>query len=208
MVVIKYKKKDEGIFFSHLNVIRISGIDVVDGPHARKKKMLFSGPTSVGVESEAEYVLLTTDLEEHEVENAIENNLPKWIELVYVKEVDKDINLLCDCAEYKVEFDDYKSCKGRIREFFSRDKIEIDANVHGVKQKLDVKDRVYHVKLGDEGFSIVVGIGNNSGHVVELVKSLLVYIKSRSEFEIKKTRQFLRRDGKWVDLDASLTMRP
>lgn len=208
MVIIKYKKKDEGMFFSHLNVIRIwsrimaiSGIDVAEGPLVREHKMTFSGPTSVGVESDAEYVLLDTDRDWHDVENAIENSLPSWIELEYVKEISQKISLLCDAAEYKVSFEDYKSCKGRIREFLEQDKIEIEAMVHGKVQNLDVKERIFSYKLEDSSLFIKTGIGPNSAHIVELVKAMMNFVKARGDFEIKKERQFVRKDQDLVELD-------
>jgi len=214
MVVVKYTKCNEGMFFSHFNIIRIwKRIFAISGVEVESKnqdnstlKMYFSLPTRVNVESEAEYVVIETPLPSKEVEDKIENNLPKWMELVYVSETTNQklsISSINNCARYEILFDDYKTLKGRIKEFFELPEIMIEIELHGEKKKVNVKDRIFKYELKDDCLVVYAGVNEASVRIDELVKVLLANIGRKDEYvDILKTGLFVYdQNGKFVDID-------
>lgn len=214
MVVVKYKKCNEGMFFSHFNIIRIwkrifaiSGVEVENkSPESTVKKMYFSLPTRVNVESEAEYIVIETPLSAKEVEDKIENNLPKWMELVYVSETTMQrlsISSINNCSRYEILFDDYKTLKGRIKEFFDLPEINTEIELHGEKKIVDVKDRIFKYELKDDCLVVYAGVNEASVRIDEFVKVLLASIGKKDEYvDILKTGLFIYgTDGKFTNID-------
>ena len=213
MVVVKYKKINEGMFFSHLNMLRlwnkliaISNVEVKYSEGFNKtRRLYFSSPTRVGVESSCEYIVIDTEERAKEVKGKIENNLPKWLEIEKVFSVDGKFNVasMNKGAEYSVKFDEYKSSKPKIKEFFESKEIVIPVILHGEQKFIDVKDRIVSYSCGDESLKIVAGVGDKSVRIDELVKKLLEFLnKSHNDYEIMKEKLFgLDEDGKLVDMD-------
>lgn len=214
MVVVKYKKCDEGMFFSHFNIIRIwkrifaiSGVDVENkSSDSNVKKMYFSLPTRVNVESEAEYVVIETPLSSKEVEQKIENNLPKWMELEYVVQTTTQklsISSINNCARYEILFDDYKTLKARIKDFFELPEIMIEIELHGEKKKVDVKDRIFKYELKDDCLIVYAGVNESSVRIDELVKVLLANIGRKDQYvDILKTGLYVyNQDGSFKNVD-------
>lgn len=213
MVVVKYKKINEGMFFSHLNMIRlwnkilaIAGVDVnYSQGFNPTRRIFFSSPTRVGVESECEYIVIDTPLKPRDVESRIENVVPKWLPIVNVGYSENKFNIAAMnvAAKYFVKFDQYKSCKPKISDFFNLDSIVIDVILHGEKRQIEIKDRIKGFTLGDEGFTLIAGVGAESVRIDELVKKLLVYLgKGSADCYILKQQLFaLNENGKLVDID-------
>ena len=128
MVVVKYKKVSEGMFFSHLNMLRlwnkliaIANIDVKYSEGFNKtRRLFFSSPTRVGVESSCEYIIIDTEETTREVRTKLENILPKWLRIETVFQTVGKLNVasMNKYAEYSISFEEYKSSKPKIKDFF------------------------------------------------------------------------------------------
>lgn len=216
MVIIKYKKINEGMFFSHLNMIRlwnrilaISNIDVNYSQGFNKtRKISFGSPTRVGVESECEYLTIDTDERARDVKMKLENNLPNWLEVVKVFKTDKKVSIAAinTSAKYYVSFDEYKTTKAQIKEFFNLDEIPVKVILHGEEKIIDVKDRIYAYNLEDNGFYVVAGVGDKSVRIDEFVKKMLEFLgKSNNDYTIMKTELYcLSDDGERLVVDELL----
>ena len=201
------------MFFSHLNMIRlwnkilaIAGVDVnYSQGFNPTRRIFFSSPTRVGVESECEYIVIDTPLKPRDVESRIETVVPKWLPILNVGYSENKFNIAAMnvAAKYFVKFDQYKSCKTKISEFFNLDNINIDVVLHGEKKQVDVKGRIKSVTLNEDGFTIISGVGAESVRIDELVKKLLVYLnKATSDYYIIKKQLFaLNENGELIDID-------
>lgn len=205
MVVVKYKKLNEGKFFSHLNMIRIFNrllsIGSVDVKYSegfnKTRRIYFSSPTRVGVESECEYLIIDTDEKAKDVKYKIENILPQWMELVSVYAVDGKLNVaaLNKFAQYQVQFDDYKSTRAKVKQYFEREKIEIKTIQHGEEKVVDVKDRIKNYSTKEDYLIMTCGVGDKSVKPDELIKDMLAFIgKKDACFDIKKMELYCQND--------------
>ena len=201
MVVVKYKKINEGMFFSHLNMLRlwnrliaIAGIEVKYSEGFNKtRRLFFSSPTRVGVESACEYIVIDTEEKAKEVKNKLEHNLPKWLEIEKAFKVDGKFNVasMNKAAEYSIVFDEYKSSKPRIKEFFECKEIVIPVILHGEQKYIDVKDRIIKYSCEDNKLTVVAGVGDKSVRIDEFVKKLLEFLnKQNNDYEIMKEKLF------------------
>ena len=216
MVVVKYKQKEEGMFFSHLNMIRlfnrllsIGNVEVKYSEGFNKtRRIYFSSPTRVGVESDCEYLVIDTEETAKSVESKIENILPPWMELEKVFAVEGKFNVasMNAAAKYEIEFDEYKSSKIKIKEFFEQDSIVIPVIQHGVLNQIEVKDRIYNYSMQENKLVVVAGVGDKSVRIDELVKKMLSYLgKSKREFSIEKKELYATDDaGNFVDIDDKI----
>ena len=172
MVVLKYRKTEEGKFFSHLNLLRlwnrlisIAGIEVKYSEGFNKtRRLYFSSPTRVGIESECEYIVIDTQEEAEDVEDKLENILPSWLKILSFYDVEKKFNIasLNTRAKYFVSFNEYKSKKEKVKSFFEKEEIIVPVISHGEKKFVDVKSRIYDVSFKEKGFEIICGVGNES----------------------------------------------
>lgn len=209
MLVVKFKKVEEGMFISHLNMMRIlssifkaANVQIdEEGGAITGKGVTYCSPTRVGIESHCEYICVDTKEDEDEFEGKIENLLPSWlkIEKIYETKMRPLLASLCCAASFDVTFDEYKTCKARIKEFFDQKEIELET--HDGK-KYNARERIFSVELKDDGFTIVAGIGEKSVRVFELVKLMLSYLsKSKNFFSIVKTKLLYReQDGSLKDI--------
>lgn len=200
MVVLKYQKTEEGKFFSHLNMLRlfnrlvsIAGINVKYTEGFNKtRKMYFSSPTRVGVESFCEYIVIDTDMEAEDVEGKLENVLPSWLKILKSFDVEKKFNIpaLNSRAKYKISFSEYKSKKEKVKEFFEKKEIIVPVISHGEKKLVDVKNRIYDIKFQEKELEIVCGVGNESVRIDEVIKLLLKELQL-PEYEWNITKETL-----------------
>ncbi len=216
MVVIKYKKVDEGIFFSHLNMLRlwnrlisIAGVEVKYTEGFNKtRRLYFSSPTRVGIESLCEYIVIDTEEEAKKVENKLENLLPEWLKILKVYNVEKKFNIasLNSMAKYEISFDGYKSRREKVKEFFNKDTIVTPVISHGELKQVDVKNRILDVSLEDKHLEVKCGVGNNSVRIDEVVKLLLKELKlPDTEWKIVKEELYLtNEDGEIEEVDKKL----
>lgn len=212
MVVVKYARTGAGMFFAHSDIIRIwhrifaiSGVSIlpksVTNPDLR---INFSLPTRVNVESYSEYVTIDTLEKAEDVEAKIENNLPSWIDLIFVCETKErfSISTINNCARYIIGFEDYKTFKGRIKEFFAQDEIYIDIELHGEKKHVNVKDRIYSVEYKDEEFVVFAGVDKQSVRIDELAKVLMKFLGKRWEqCNVTKAGLYINNGGKFTNID-------
>lgn len=213
MVVVKYKKVNEGMFFSHLNMLRlwnkliaIASIQVKYSEGFNKtRRLFFSSPTRVGVESSCEYIIIDTEESPREVRTKLENILPKWLGLEKVFKTDGKLNVAAmnKYAEYSISFDEYKSCKPKIKEFFESKEIIIPVILHGEQKFIDVKDRIKSYACTDDCLKVVAGVGDKSVRIDEFTKKLLEFLnKSHNDYDIMKDKLFtLSEEGELVDID-------
>lgn len=213
MVVVKYKKIEEGMFFSHLNILRlfnrllsIGGVSVKYSEGFNKtRRIYFSSPTRVGVESECEYLIIDTEEKAKDVEYKLENIMPSWLQLVKVFAVDGKLNVasLNTAAKYVIDFDEYKSSKSKIKEFFEKENIILPVIQHGVEKQVDVKSRIFNYNIGEENMVITAGVGNESVRIDELVKELLAFLgKSKNYYTIRKLELYTTdSDGSLLSID-------
>lgn len=216
MVVLKYRKTEEGKFFSHLNMLRlwnrlvsIARIEVKYTEGFNKtRKLYFSSPTRVGVDSFCEYIVIDTSEEAEDVEEKLENILPHWLEILKAFDVEKKFNIpaLNSRAKYKVSFDEYKAKKEKVKEFFEKDTIVIPVIAHGERKEVDVKNRIFDVKLQEKELEITCGVGNESVRIDEVVKLLKKELSlSQNDWSIKKEVLYLTDDeGEIYEVDEYL----
>jgi len=216
MVVIKYKKINEGMFFSHLSMLRlmnrllsISGVEVKYSEGFNKtRRIYFSSPTRVGVESVCEYLTLDTMEEAKDIKVKMQNHLPSWLQIVEVYDVENKFNVasLNTASRYSVTIDGYKSLKEKIKQFFERESIVTKVIVHGEEKQIDVKNRIYEIKYNENSFNILAGVGANSVRVDELVKEILKFVnKPELEFKIVKEELFTTNENQeFVNIDDLL----
>ena len=216
MVVLKYQKTEEGKFFSHLNMLRlfnrlvsIAGINVnyTEGFN-KTRKLYFSSPTRVGVDSLCEYIVIDTLETAKNVENKLENILPNWLKILKSFDVEKKFNIpaLNIRATYRVSFDGYKSKKDKVNEFFNKPEIIVPVISHGEKKQVDVKNRVHEVKFNEKDIEITCGVGNDSVRIDEVIKLMLKELKL-NEFEwsiVKETLYLINSDGEIEEVDKNL----
>lgn len=213
MVVVKYKKINEGMFFSHLNMLRlwnrilsISDVDVHYSEGFNKtRRLFFSSPTRVGIESLCEYIVIDTDEKAKHVKAKIENNLPVWMEIEKVYSVSKKFNIaaLNNASYYSIKFDNYKSCKVKINEFFEQDSIIIPVILHGEQKYVEVKDRIYYAGVEDDHLVVMAGVGEKSVRIDELVKKLLEYLgKPNNNYSVmKEVLYHIDENNEFIDID-------
>ena len=215
MVVVKYKKINEGMFFSHLNMIRlwnrilnISGIEVEYSKGFNKvKKLAFSSPTRVGVESQCEYIAFNTQMKAKEVEDRLKHNTPFWLKIEDVCYVEGKFNVasLNTHARYFLTFEEYKSLKAKVKKFFEQGSIIIDIILHGEHKKVDVKNRIYKYELDEKGVDIIAGVGAESVRIDQFVIKMLEEIgKPHNNYEIVKTEVYHMEDGELKSIDKIL----
>ena len=217
MVVLKYQKTEEGKFFSHLNLLRlwnrlvsIAGIEVKYTEGFNKtRKLYFSSPTRVGVDSLCEYIVIDTDEEAEDVEDKLENILPCWLKILNLCDVEKKFNIpaLNSRAKYKITFDEYKNKREKVKEFFERKEIVVPVISHGELKYVDVKDRIFDVKAKDNGLEVVCGVGNESVRIDEVVKLMLKELHlPEFEWNIRKEVLYLTNEnGEVVEVDEHLS---
>lgn len=216
MVVLKYSKTGEGKFFSHLNMLRlfnrlisIAGITVKYTEGFNKtRKLYFSSPTRVGVDSLCEYIVIDTAEEAEDVEEKLENLLPPWLKILSSFDVEKKFNIasLNSKAKYLITFDSYKSRRDKVKEFFDRSEIIVPVISHGEKKMVDVKKRIFEVKTKDSELEIICGVGNESVRIDEVVKLLLENL-SLPKFEwniVKDTLYLTNENGEIEEVDEVL----
>ena len=106
-------------------------------------------------------------------------------------------------AEYSIVFDEYKSSKPRIKEFFECKEIVIPVILHGEQKYIDVKDRIIKYSCEDDKLTVVAGVGDKSVRIDEFVKKLLEFLnKQNNDYEIMKEKLFgLNDDGDLVNID-------
>ena len=212
MVVVKYAKTGAGMFFAHSDIIRIwrrifaiSGVSIlpksVTNPDLR---IYFSLPTRVNVESYSEYVAIDTTEKDETVEAKIKNNLPAWMDLIFVRDSKQrfSISTINNCARYIIGFDDYKTYKGRIKEFFAQPEIYIDIELHGEKKHMNVKDRIYNVEYKDDEFVVFAGVDKQSVRIDELAKVLMKFLGKRWEqCNVTKAGLYVHENGSFKNID-------
>jgi len=216
MVVLKYQKTEEGKFFSHLNLLRlwnrlvsIAGIQVnyTEGFN-KTRKLYFSSPTRVGVDSYCEYIVIDTTEEADDVEKKLKNILPSWLKILKAVDVEKKFNIpaLNSRALYKISFDEYKQKREKVKAFFEKEEIITPVISHGEKKMVDIKSRIYDVKCQDKELEIICGVGNESVRIDEVVKLILNDLKlSTNEWNIKKEVLYLTNSyGEIVEVDDYL----
>lgn len=215
MVIVKYSKTGQGMFFAHSDMIRIwqrifaiSGVDISQkSASSGEKRIYFSNPTRVNVESSAEYVGIDTPESGASVRLKIQNNLPEFMQVISVFETDKKISLsaMNNCAKYAITFDEYKTCKGKIKDFFTQNKIEINIELHSEKRQVDVKDRIYKIEYKDDGFEIFAGVNDNSVRIDELAKAMMRFCGKRWETcSVIKQGLFVFENEEFKDVDCPL----
>lgn len=215
MVVIKYSRKAEGMFFAHSDIIRIwhrifaiSGVSILQKNQTNSdKRIYFSTPTRVNVESLAEYVAVGTEESADEVKRKIQNNLSSWMELVSVCETKRkfSIGTINNCAKYAISFDEYKTYKGKIKEFFDAEKILINIELHGEKKIINVKNRIYKIEFKDNELEIFAGVNDSSVRIDELAKSMMNYVGKKWETcSVVKTGLYVFANGEFKNIDQIL----
>ena len=213
MVVVKYKKINEGMFFSHLNMLRIwnrlLSIGRVEVKYSegfnKTRRIYFSSPTRVGVESLCEYIVIDTEERAKEVKGKLENILPTWMEIVKVYHINEKFNVasMNKSARYEISFEEYKSSKVKIKNFFEQESIILPVILHGEHKEVEVRDRIYDYQLLEDKLVVMAGVGDKSVRIDELVKKMLAYLnKSKSDFDILKTELYATdQEGVFVDID-------
>lgn len=215
MVVVKYARTGVGMFFAHSDIIRIwnrifaiSGVSILPKSMSNPdKRIYFSLPTRVNVESYSEYVAIDTKEDDSVVKAKIQNNLPTWMDLIFVCETKErfSISTINNCARYLISFDEYKTFKGKIKEFFAQDEIYINVELHGEKKRVNVKDRIYKIEYKDDEFAIFAGVDKQSVRIDELAKVLMKFLnKPWEQCSVIKAGLFKFENDNFTNIDDIL----
>lgn len=215
MVVVKYARIRQGMFFAHSDVIRlwqrifaISGVKILQKSQTNsEKRIYFSNPTRVNVESYSEYVVIDTNETCEEVRTKIQNNLPSWMDLIFVCESDEKLSIatINNCARYLISFDEYKTFKGRIKDFFAQDEILTEIELHGEKKVVNVKDRIFKIEYREDEFVVFAGVDKMSVRIDELAKVLMKFLgRPWENCDIAKVGLYVHKDGEFVNIDDIL----
>ena len=214
MVIIKFSKTKEGAFISNTNMERIlrrvfsiASLDIDLKADRKNMSLSFSSPTQQCVESLCEYVRIDTDENAQAVKAKIINVLPSWIKIEKVFQTRHKIYLASfeKMVQYKISFDNFKTFKARVADFFNQKNIYIDIRMHGQNKVVDVKSNMSDLQVYDDGFEILAGAGSDGIHIVEVVKKLLKFCGMQDKyFKICKNQSFTYDDDKMITMDSFL----
>lgn len=213
MVLIRFKKIEEGMFITQSNllrilerIIKISSIRVNSTISA---SMSMTDPTRMGIESLCEYLLLDTDMEEDDVVSYLSPNLPSWLIIVSAFKVEEKINLsaFCCAGQYKVTFDGFEDYKQDVEKYLQKDHINLDISLHGEVKKIDVKDRIISYSFGENCLFILANIGENSARVDELIKQMLIDLNIAKNWYsiVKEELYYKNHDGDYISFEDYLS---
>jgi len=172
MVVIKYKKNKEGIFFSPEEtkkildrLLSICGVDVK--LKNNKKKIYFCSPSEVGIESKCEYVFIDSIDSADSVEDKLLNILPEWLEVEYIYDIEDTVNFeeVKTSALYEIDFDSIKDYCNDVVKFFEKyDDFLVEYNLDSCE-------------VEEEKIEVITSAGDNGNKVIKLIKDILSFLE-------------------------------
>lgn len=210
MVLIKYEKKGMAMFLSHLDVLRCVSravrraeitVNYSEGFNPTME-IFFSPPIPIGVESEAEFLLIDTNLSASEVYGKLQPCVPGWFKILKVKTLAKKINIaaLVHSARYEVEFEGIAGLSEKFSEFLNKKPIILQGKKDsaGNAKEIDVTDRILSVKkIRNEGkvsaFEIISKVGNENVKIEKLLRAFFSEQKILPFFSILKKELFVTR---------------
>lgn len=176
LIRLKYSKKDEMAFVSHLDLLRIFiralrraniELEYSKGFHPHPK-ISFSPALSLGIESICEFVDIETkeNYDLSDIKLKINNALPNGIEILEIKmyeQFDKIANI-SNYSQYEITFDKiYDNFSDVINNILNTKSIIINKkSKKGKSVEVDVRDRIYEIKL-DNNKILVLLLNSNNG---------------------------------------------
>ncbi len=207
MIVLKYQKRDEARFISHIDLLRhISRILLRAeipvkrsngfNPHAL---VFFSPPLALGVTSMAEYLTIDTDMPAEEVLTRFNASTPNGLHAICAYGCEKNPNLQArvSAADYIYPYP-YREID------FSRVVIEYQKKGETVKE--DVSSKIFSARDEDGMLCLRLATGGVNLRPDRLLATLDgIYGIKGSVTDIIKTAQYVAADGKFVDVDDILS---
>ncbi len=214
---VKYKKTGFTRFLSHLDLIRImyrafraAGVDIAYTQGFNPKpKLSFSPPLSLGYTSEAEYMdveLLSAG--DQQPFKRLNTYLPEGLEIVEWKMITSKVRSLSaeiSRASYEVNISGLKLDSNTFQEdieyLFSRDSIEVDRVVKGVRKTLDIKPYIESINRTNGTLSIgTKTIATRSVRVDEILAQLFPLSRETLRLlPVHRTAQFIQTGNTFTD---------
>ncbi len=207
MIVVKYEKKDNACFVSHIDllrhvakIIRRAGIPVKFSqgfnPHAL---VYFSPPCVLGASSMAEYVAIDTDMDKDVAFEKFAKACPNGMiaKEVFVTRKNPNLQGLAICADYLFDVE--------YQPISFKDGFEIEYTKNGETHKEEVSSKIFAVQNQEGKLCIRLASGNTNLRPDRLLETLSKIVgKELSLIGVTKTKQFVKVDGEILDADKHL----
>lgn len=206
MITLKYQKKDEARFISHIDLLRhVSRILLRAEIPVRRSNgfnphslVFFSPPLCLGATSLAEYLVIDTPMSAGEAMTRFNASAQKGLWAVEAFECEKNPNL-----QARIEAADY------IYPYPYRDLDLSHLTVEYVKKgetvKEDVSGKLFGTFCADGKLGVKMATGGNNLRPDRLLGALAdIYGAGASVTDVVKIAQYERVDGEFVDVDNIL----
>ena len=206
MITLKYEKKDEARFISHIDLLRhVSRILLRAGIPVRRSNgfnphalVFFSPPLCLGATSLAEYLVIDTPMPAQEVLTRFNASAQKGLRAVEAFEWEKNPNL-----QARIEAADYIYPYAYRDIDFSHMSVEYVKKGETVKE--DVAGKVFGAFSTDGKLCVRLATGGNNLRPDRLLGAFAeIYGEGASVTDVVKTAQYVRVDGEFVDVDKIL----
>lgn len=208
MLVLKYAKRGDACFISHIDLLRhVSRIlrraDVPVqfsqgfNPHAL---VFFSPPLAVGVESEAEYLAVCTDMSADELIERYNAAVPQSLKAERVFVCAKNPNLQGKIVAADYVFDTPYADIDLTNGF------EIEYLKKGKAVRENAADRIFAIFSKDGKLALRLAAGNTNLRPDRILGELNARLGiDLTAADIYKIAQYMIENGKFMDIDTFLT---
>ena len=213
MVVFKFAKRGDMIFYSHLDLVRQFSLAIKRadmGVHFDKDgnpKMTFSPPTSTGVESECEYVEIDANVSPHKLAGVLETYLPEGVVITGEYYSKKKVNIakIAKLARYEVTIDNLQGVQKRLLETLNDEEFVVKSKMNNVVRMTKAKNYIHKVSVEQDKLAVYALVGNKNISVRQFVGQALTKIGEESHnLSVKKTNLFAIVDGRFHDVELLL----
>jgi len=206
---IKYAKKNESRFISHLDLVRIfdrtlrrAGIPVAysQGFHPHPK-ISFGHPLPLGLKSVAEYADVTLSQPFPEIENTLRKGFPKGFELIGIQSIpDRAESLVkfIKIAEYFVRCHIDDSLRNKLKEIFKSDNIPVTRKTKKGEKTVDIRSGIIDLSTTDnsDGFTMLLSL--EPERTVKPIEILKIIFDCNVPDDITRKEQYAITEGKKI----------
>lgn len=205
MVIVKIRKVRDGIFIDGKNFISIvSRLCFVAGVYFKNESIKFSPLSKSNIKS-IEYVALKTELGAKEVEDALQNNHPSWLEILGAYDLfDDEFDMSkVVAAKYTLSCDEFIAEEKKLKEYFESGKQYIIKKADGESVAVDVSDKIYSSSVENGVVTIVAATEDFDveAFAKSMTKALEINVK---DIKIERKQLFIDEGGELQDIDEYL----
>ena len=213
MVIFKFTKHDNMMFYSHLDMVRqfalaIRRADIgVNLDKNGNPKMTFSPPTSIGIESECEYVEIDTNMNPHKLARVLETYLPDGIKITGEYSSKKKINIskLARVARYVIDIDNMQNIQKRLLDTLCDDEFVVKTKMNNVVRITKANNYIHKICMENDKLVVYAFVGAKNISVRQLVSQALLKMgESNKIIGIKKTNLFAIIEERFHDVELLL----